>query len=98
VRAGRVGRLDAAHIRRQRLHRQAGDAHRRLDDRQRVGHLRDDAGRHEAANLDLAQAGPGEGGDPADFGVGRHARLGHLQPVARRDLAKAHMLCHGAFP
>ncbi len=53
-------------------------------------------GGDEAADLDLAHAGGGDGGDPAHLGVGRHAGLGDLQPVARADFADGDEFAHGA--
>ena len=94
VRAGRVGVLRALQVGRQRHHGQAGQQPGAADDFGGVRHLRDQRRRHEAADLDLAQAGGGDGGDPARLGGGRHDGLGHLQPVARADLADRHRLAH----
>ena len=52
--------------------------HRLADDGVSIGHLRDELGGDEAADLDLRQAGGGEGGDPAMLDVRRHDRLGDL--------------------
>ena len=67
VRAGRDGGLGAAQVRHQHGDRQPRDRARECDDLGGVGQLRQQLRRHEAADLDLADAGGGLGAIQAFF-------------------------------
>src|SRR4051812_4870066 len=87
VRARLDRALEAFKVRRQRHHLQALYLHRLLNDYAGVRHGRNQLWRNEGADLDLAQAGAGEGADPGLLGLGRHEVLGILQAIARPDFA-----------
>ncbi len=57
------------------------------DEFRRIRELRQAAGGHERAHLDLALAGLVRGADPFDFVPGREHRLDALQAVAQANLA-----------
>ena len=99
VHAGRERRLGAAQVGHQRHHRQAGQGARVAHQLGRVGQLRQQLGRHEGADLDLAQAGGVQRVDPGQLVRGGHGARHALQAVARADLADVHAVmgdrCHG---
>ncbi len=63
------------------------NVHRNADDLGRVGHGRNQLGRNERADLDLAQPRVGERADPGLLRLGGHEVLRVLQAVARPDFA-----------
>jgi hypothetical protein len=87
VHARRHGPLRPTRIGHERDDVEAWQGTREGDEFRRVGHLRQQRGRHEAAHLDLADAGSGLGCDPGLLGLERHDTVDGLQPVARADLA-----------
>jgi hypothetical protein len=82
----------------QRHHSYAGVLQGVFDDLGTVCHLRQQFGRHEGANLNLAQAGGHQGVDPFELVSGGHGGLDGLQSIAGanfRDQDIWHGCCHG---
>ena len=87
VHPGAQGAFGAAGIGHQRHDGQAGVLERVANDFGRVGHLRQQPGRHERAHFDFAQAAGDQRVDPAQFLRRGHGGLHRLQAVARADFA-----------
>ena len=87
VHAGAQRGLGAAQVGHQGHHRHAGVRECMAHHLGGVGHLRQQLGRHEGADLDLAQAGGHQRVDPAHLSRGGHGGLDRLQAVAGADFA-----------
>ena len=91
---GRLGALQAAHVRDEDRIADAGRAREAGHQRIRVGELRDRPRGDEARRLDLAQAGVGQELDEARLGRGRDRERLVLEAVARPDLVDPDRLAH----
>ena len=87
MRPGSYGGLRSLEVRHQHRHRHARDAARMRHELGGVRELRQDSRGHEAAHLDLGEAGCGLRIDPGLLGLERHDAVDALQAVARTDLA-----------
>ncbi|KAG1584339.1 hypothetical protein G6F46_014990 [Rhizopus delemar] len=79
--------LRTAQIGDQRHHRHPGMPDRVGDHFRRIGHLRQQPGRHERRHFDFAQSRRDQRIDPPQLVRRRHGGLHRLQPVARSDFA-----------
>ena len=79
--------LGALEIRHENRREEAGQGPGMREDFRGVGKLRQQAGRHERADLDLAQPGRMGVADPVELAGGRQDRRDALQAIAQTDLA-----------
>ena len=96
VHAGAQRGLGAAQVGHQGHHGHAGVRQRVAHDLGGIGHLRQQLGRHERADLDLAQARGHQRVDPDELVGGGHHGLDRLQAVAGADLADQDVGLDGA--